>query len=120
MKIPFELSHTFARSLPGMVRPSRGEEQPQPQVVIVNEALAAELGLDVDWLRSPAGIEFLLGRSTDEQPHAMAYAGYQFGQFNPTMGDGRGAVARRDRKRIWPLGPPYQGHWPHPVLAPWF
>ncbi len=89
MKIPFELSHTFARSLPGMVRPSRGEEQPQPQVVIVNEALAAELGLDVDWLRSPAGIEFLLGRSTDEQPHAMAYAGYQFGQFNPSMGDGR-------------------------------
>ena len=89
MKIPFELSHTFARSLPGMVRPSRGEEQPQPQVVIVNEALAAELGLDVDWLRSPAGIEFLLGRSTDEQPHSMAYAGYQFGQFNPSMGDGR-------------------------------
>ena len=85
MKIPFELSHTFARSLPGMVRPSaRGTAQ--PQVVIVNEALAAEAGLDVDWLRSPAGIEFLLGRSTDEQPHAMAYAGYQFRQFNPTMG----------------------------------
>lgn len=89
MSLPFELHHTFAKRLPGMARESRGEQQPAPRLLILNEDLATELGIDPEWLRSPAGIDFLCGRSEDSPAHAMAYAGYQFGQFNPRMGDGR-------------------------------
>ncbi len=86
--LPFELHNDFAQRLPQMVTASRGEEQPAPRIVALNEHLAAELGLDPDWLRSEDGIEFLLGRGA-VTPHAMAYAGFQFGQYNPAMGDGR-------------------------------
>ncbi|MHA7726735.1 protein adenylyltransferase SelO family protein [Corynebacterium hesseae] len=86
--LPFELRSEFAQRLPHMVSASRGEEQPAPRILILNEHLAAELGLDPDWLRSEAGLAFLLGRGPIT-PHAMAYAGFQFGQYNPAMGDGR-------------------------------
>ena len=86
--LPFELHSEFAQRLPHMVTASHGEEQPAAQMVVLNEELAAELGLDPDWLRSEDGLEFLLGRGP-VTPHAMAYAGFQFGQYNPTMGDGR-------------------------------
>ncbi|ACP33133.1 protein adenylyltransferase SelO family protein [Corynebacterium aurimucosum] len=86
--LPFELHNDFTQRLPQMVTASRGEEQPAARLVVLNEELATELGLDPDWLRSEDGIEFLLGRGP-VTPHAMAYAGFQFGQYNPTMGDGR-------------------------------
>lgn len=54
MSLPFELHHTFAKRLPGMARESRGEQQPAPRLLILNEDLATELGLDPEWLRSPA------------------------------------------------------------------
>ncbi|MFT8808290.1 protein adenylyltransferase SelO [Gluconobacter sp.] len=66
-----------------------------PQIVALNEPLAHELGLDPDWLRSPAGIA-LLSRGTRPDgapPVAMAYAGHQFGHFVPSLGDGRAMLA---------------------------
>ena len=81
-----QLHHDFAQKLPHLVRPTEGEEQPNPQMVILNEELARQLGFDPDWLRSSEGIEFLTGRAGG---HAMAYSGFQFGAFNPQMGDGR-------------------------------
>ena len=69
--LPFELHNDFAQRLPQMVRATRGEEQPAPRIVALNEHLAAKLGLDPDWLRSEDGIEFLLGRGA-VTPHAMA------------------------------------------------
>lgn len=51
-----------------------------------NDALALELGLDPQWLRSDPGIDFLLGASGGV---AQAYAGHQFGTFSPLLGDGR-------------------------------
>ncbi|MDY5841132.1 MAG: protein adenylyltransferase SelO family protein [Corynebacterium camporealensis] len=82
------ISHEFAKRLPQLCARAEGEAQPHPQLVQLNEELATELGLDPDWLRSDDGINFLLGRS-DEPAHALAYAGFQFGQYNPQMGDGR-------------------------------
>ncbi|MGX1737859.1 protein adenylyltransferase SelO family protein [Corynebacterium flavescens] len=81
-----QLSHDYAEHLPQLVRLSQGEEQPDPQLLFLNEPLARELGFDPGWLRSPAGLDLLLGHDT---AHAMAYSGFQFGQFNPYMGDGR-------------------------------
>ena len=62
-----------------------------PRMVKLNAALARELGLDVDFLASPEGVEILAGNRVPEgaEPIAMAYAGHQFGGFSPQLGDGR-------------------------------
>ncbi|MCZ9306187.1 protein adenylyltransferase SelO family protein [Corynebacterium sp. c8Ua_181] len=97
-----QLHHDFAQKLPHLVRPTEGEEQPHPEMVILNEELAMDLGLDPTWLRSSEGIEFLTGRAGG---HAMAYSGFQFGAFNPQMGDGRAMLLGEVEKdgRLWDL-----------------
>lgn len=94
MNLPFDLHDDYATTLPFMVRPTSPEAQPEPELVILNDALAADLGLDPNWLRSDDGIQFLLGHGNPDNkpPQAMAYSGHQFGQFNPYMGDGRAAL----------------------------
>lgn len=63
----------------------------QPRFIAVNEALAARLGIDADWLKSDAGLAMLSGNevAAGSEPIAMAYAGHQFGQWVPQLGDGR-------------------------------
>jgi len=89
LTIPFD--NTYARDLEGMYLPWQGAEAPKPAMVWLNEPLAAELGLDPDALRSPAGLAMLTGGAMPEgaSPLAMAYAGHQFGGFSPQLGDGR-------------------------------
>ncbi|MDU0339515.1 protein adenylyltransferase SelO [Bosea rubneri] len=77
-----------------------------PRLVKLNEALATELGLDPAWLSSPQGVATLAGNSLVEgaMPIATAYAGHQFGGFNPQLGDGRAillgeVVDRAGRRR---------------------
>src|SRR6266550_7758408 len=62
-----------------------------PRLVKLNTALAAELGLDAGQLASPQGVEVLVGNriASGSQPIALAYAGHQFGNFVPQLGDGR-------------------------------
>ena len=62
-----------------------------PRLVRLNRALALRLNLDPDRLASPEGLAVLAGNRipTGSQPIAMAYAGHQFGQFVPQLGDGR-------------------------------
>ncbi len=62
-----------------------------PRLLRLNAGLAAELGLDPEWLGSEAGVATLAGNHLPEgaDPIAQAYAGHQFGQFNPALGDGR-------------------------------
>jgi uncharacterized protein YdiU (UPF0061 family) len=62
-----------------------------PTPIRVNRELAAGLGLDADWLASPAGTAALAGNAPfpGAEPLAAAYAGHQFGSFNPQLGDGR-------------------------------
>jgi len=58
---------------------------------VLNEELAAELGVDEDALRAPEGVAVLVGNAVPEgaSPVAQAYAGHQFGGFSPRLGDGR-------------------------------
>ena len=97
-----QLHHDFAQKLPHLVHSTEGEEQPHPELVILNEELAMELGFDPDWLRSSEGLEFLTGRAGG---HAMAYSGFQFGAFNPQMGDGRAMLLGEVEKdgQLWDL-----------------
>ncbi len=73
-----------------------------PALIALNDALAAKLGLNPEMLASPRGVAFLSGNSLPHgsRPIAMAYAGHQFGQFVPQLGDGRaillGEVIGRD------------------------
>ena len=62
-----------------------------PRLVKLNEALAAELGLDPALLASPEALEVFAGNRVPAMadPIASAYAGHQFGYFNPELGDGR-------------------------------
>ena len=63
----------------------------KPELVRLNEGLAGELGLDVDWLKSAEGVAMLSGNGMPEgaEPLAQAYAGHQFGGWSPQLGDGR-------------------------------
>jgi uncharacterized protein YdiU (UPF0061 family) len=62
-----------------------------PKLIKLNRPLAVHLGLDPDRLSSPEGAEILAGKRVPDgaDPIAMAYAGHQFGQFVPQLGDGR-------------------------------
>ncbi|MFO1081496.1 MAG: YdiU family protein [Reyranellaceae bacterium] len=78
----------------------------EPGLVKLNTALAAELGLDARRLASPEGLQVLAGNRLAEgsQPIALAYAGHQFGNFVPQLGDGRAillgeVVDRAGRRR---------------------
>ncbi len=63
----------------------------KPGLIRVNPGLAGYLGIDPAWLESPQGIEFMAGNFVPENadPVATAYAGHQFGGWNPQLGDGR-------------------------------
>jgi uncharacterized protein YdiU (UPF0061 family) len=65
-----------------------------PKLVKLNHALARQLGLDPDALASPEGVEVLAGNrmATGSEPIAQAYAGHQFGNFVPQLGDGRAVL----------------------------
>ncbi|NMB21840.1 MAG: hypothetical protein GX983_00485, partial [Corynebacterium sp.] len=88
---PFTLEAHFAGEFPELTTPWRGEDQPEPELAVLNEDLARLLGIEPDWLRSPAGVEFLLGLNLEPNMKMVAqgYAGHQFGQFVPSLGDGR-------------------------------
>lgn len=80
------LPQVFYSSLPPV--PAR-----KPEAVILNDALAAELGLDPEWLHSKEAASVFAGNTLPEgaEPLAQAYAGHQFGGFN-RLGDGRAVL----------------------------
>jgi serine/tyrosine/threonine adenylyltransferase len=65
-----------------------------PRLVRLNEDLARDLGLDPARLRQPAGVAMLAGNLVPDGADAIAtaYAGHQFGGFQPQLGDGRAVL----------------------------
>lgn len=86
----FNLENTYCK-LPNIFysreTPSKIEK---PTVIKFNKELAESLGLDLKFLQSERGTEFLVGNKILEgtTPIAQAYAGHQFGHFT-MLGDGR-------------------------------
>jgi uncharacterized protein YdiU (UPF0061 family) len=62
-----------------------------PALIRVNAPLATELGLDPVRLSGADAIEVFAGNRIPQgaEPIAMAYAGFQFGNWVPQLGDGR-------------------------------
>jgi uncharacterized protein YdiU (UPF0061 family) len=85
------LSGHFARDFPELAIAWRAEDIPDPRLLVLNGPLAAELGLDTNFLRSADGMDLLTGHRllVDATPVAQAYAGHQFGWYAPRLGDGR-------------------------------
>ena len=89
MPLPFDNSYArlperfFARLSPTPVS--------KPRLLRLNEGLATDLELDSERLKSPEGVAMLAGNRVPQraEPLAMAYAGFQFGNWVPQLGDGR-------------------------------
>ena len=62
-----------------------------PGLIKLNHPLARALGLDPEALSTPVGVDILAGNRLPKgaEPLAMAYAGHQFGNWVPQLGDGR-------------------------------
>ena len=85
------LDGCFARELPELAVSWVAAEVAEPRLLVLNEALATELGLDPASLRVSDGLRLLVGNVLPEAatPVAQAYAGHQFGWYAPRLGDGR-------------------------------
>ncbi len=85
------LGNRFATELPELAVRWQAESTPAPRLLVLNEPLAAELGLDPAWLRSADGMGLLVGTQVPAraEPVAQGYAGHQFGGWVPRLGDGR-------------------------------
>jgi uncharacterized protein YdiU (UPF0061 family) len=85
------LGNRFASELPEIAVRWQAESTPAPRLLVLNEPLAAELGLDAEWLRSADGVGLLVGTHlpAGAEPVAQGYAGHQFGGWVPRLGDGR-------------------------------
>ena len=70
------------------------EPAANPELIRANTRLAEFLGVNVGWLESAEGIAALAGNITPDgaEPIAAAYAGHQFGNWNPQLGDGRAVL----------------------------
>lgn len=85
------LGGRFARELNELAVPWQAEEAPDPKLLVLNEPLATDLGLNPAYLRTDEGVRLLLGNYVPDgaTPVAQAYAGHQFGGYSPLLGDGR-------------------------------
>jgi uncharacterized protein YdiU (UPF0061 family) len=89
--VTLRLDQQFATELAGLALPWQAEEAPDPRLLVLNDALAVELGIDPETLRGPDGLRLLTGTlvPSGATPVAQAYAGHQFGGYAPRLGDGR-------------------------------
>jgi serine/tyrosine/threonine adenylyltransferase len=87
----FRFDNSFARELPELYVEWQAAAAPAPRLLALNRELAAELGLDPAELETSEGIAMLAGNvaPSGAAPIAMAYAGHQFGNYSPRLGDGR-------------------------------
>lgn len=80
------LSSDFATAVPEMAVSWEAVPVEEPELLVLNEPLAREIGLDPAWLAGE-GLPFLTGNAAPG--FAQAYAGHQFGGYSPRLGDGR-------------------------------
>lgn len=87
--LPFD--NSYARLPERMFARMKLQPVSAPRLIALNKVLAREIGLDPDILRRPEGVAWLAGNAAPPgaEPVAAAYAGHQFGVWNPQLGDGR-------------------------------
>ena len=88
---PIAFDNTYARLPETFYERVKPATAAAPKLLGVNDALARQLRIDPEFLKSPAGLGILSGNdiAPGSEPIAQAYAGHQFGNFVPQLGDGR-------------------------------
>lgn len=87
----FAFDNTYAGLPDHFHRPAKPAAARAPKLIRFNHALAEELGLDVAGADDERLAQVFSGQviPVGAAPLAQAYAGHQFGHFNPQLGDGR-------------------------------
>ncbi|MEJ7799155.1 MAG: protein adenylyltransferase SelO family protein, partial [Ilumatobacter sp.] len=90
----FEFDNTYAERLAGFGAPWEPSDVPIPTLVTLNSDLATSLGLDPEALAADDAVALFAGAASpeDASPIAQVYAGHQFGNFSPQLGDGRAVL----------------------------
>ena len=88
-KIPFD--NTYIHLGDDFYVKTKPASVPNPQLIQFNVEFAEELGIADSVLATAEGVAYFAGNKilAGSEPLAMAYAGHQFGGFNPQLGDGR-------------------------------
>ncbi|MFN3712974.1 MAG: protein adenylyltransferase SelO [Alcanivoracaceae bacterium] len=87
----FPFDNSYARLPEAFFRRCQPSPVSSPRLIRLNKALVGTLGLTLDDVDANALAQLFSGNVLPEgaEPLAAAYAGHQFGGFNPQLGDGR-------------------------------
>ena len=104
--VSLNFEHSYAEQLPEFVASVKPAKVRKPSLLQFNDSLAVELGLDAEKLKNDVAARIFSGAElpNDARPVAQAYAGHQFGNFVPQLGDGRAmllgeVIDRRGNRR---------------------
>ncbi|WP_069789284.1 protein adenylyltransferase SelO [Cyanobacterium sp. IPPAS B-1200] len=95
-------------------------EFPEHILRFANESLLHEIGIDADSVQEKDWIEAFGQFKGLCPPLALKYHGYQFGQYNPSLGDGRGFLygqVRGKDGRLYDFGTKGSGRTPYSRTA---
>lgn len=86
--------NSFAEKLPGFFVRQKADQVKKPELIRFNRKLALELGVDKKALAACSDQDLAIffinpQKSANTKPLAQIYAGHQFGNFVPQLGDGR-------------------------------
>ena len=102
----FNFDNSYARDLPGCYVAWPPAPVKKPRLLFLNRELAGELRLDLAAHEESTLAAIFSGNALPEgaAPIAQAYAGHQFGNFSPQLGDGRAlligeVIDRHGRRR---------------------
>ena len=87
----FDFSNTYVNLPDRFFQRIKPQRVKNPKLLKINLNLAKSLGLEVEGIDKISIDEILCGNKLPKgaEPIAMAYAGHQFGNFVPSLGDGR-------------------------------
>jgi len=85
----FRFDDSYSRLVPDLSVPWAPAPVPAPELLLLNEELAVELGAAPAALRDQPGVLLLVGQAPGVTTVAQAYAGHQFGVYVSRLGDGR-------------------------------
>ncbi len=90
---PFFVS-TYSKLPESLFRVAEIKPVAAPKAILLNDPLATKIGISTGWLHSADALNALAGnQALPEIPRiAMAYGGHQFGNFVPSLGDGRAVL----------------------------
>ena len=92
--MPAGFDHSYARLGSAFCTPQPPDPVSTPKLILWNQGLAEELGWEGSPASHPEQLQALAGNQPlpSSQPVATVYAGHQFGQYNPQLGDGRATL----------------------------